>query len=116
MRARALSRTLARLLRRSGATVAIPHVAVNDRDHLAHQVGTCRAGLDATTSVVDRDGALHGEENVRIVDGSVFPTSLGVGPALTIAAHALRVVDRLVGTRRGDATDLHRPCKGDRSS
>jgi len=28
---------------------------------------------------------------------AVFPTALGVGPALTIAAHALRVVDDLVG-------------------
>jgi choline dehydrogenase-like flavoprotein len=28
---------------------------------------------------------------VFVVDGSVFPTSLGVGPALTIIANALRV-------------------------
>jgi choline dehydrogenase-like flavoprotein len=29
--------------------------------------------------------------NVFVVDGSFMPTSLGVGPALTIMANALRV-------------------------
>jgi choline dehydrogenase-like flavoprotein len=29
--------------------------------------------------------------NVFVVDGSFLPTSLGVGPALTIIANALRV-------------------------
>jgi choline dehydrogenase-like flavoprotein len=29
--------------------------------------------------------------NVFVADGSFMPTSLGVGPALTIAANALRV-------------------------
>jgi choline dehydrogenase-like flavoprotein len=29
--------------------------------------------------------------NLWVVDGSFFPTSLGVGPALTIIANALRV-------------------------
>ncbi len=31
--------------------------------------------------------------NVFVVDGSFFPTSLGVGPALTIIANALRVAN-----------------------
>jgi choline dehydrogenase-like flavoprotein len=30
-------------------------------------------------------------DNIFVVDGSFLPTSLGVGPALTIAANALRV-------------------------
>lgn len=96
-RGHALAHALARLMRRAGASVAVPVVAHRDREHLAHQVGTCRAGHDPETSVVDGLGRLHGHEDVRVVDGSVFPTSLGVGPALTIAAYALRVVDDLTG-------------------
>ncbi len=121
-RAKVLAGRLAKLLRRSGAAIALPHVASNDRDHLAHQVGTCRAGHDPTTSVVDRDGVVHGEENVRVVDGSVFPTSLGVGPALTIAAHALRVADTLIEppvghriVRRPGDRRPHPPHQGDAS-
>jgi choline dehydrogenase-like flavoprotein len=95
-RARSLAKALARLMRRAGAAVVIPHVAKGDVTHLAHQVGTCRAGGDPKTSVVDGHGRLHGRDDVWIVDGSILPTSLGVGPALTIAAHALRVADTLL--------------------
>ncbi len=102
-RARTLSRALARVMRQSGAPLTLPRVAHNDREHLAHQVGTCRAGHDPRTSVVDAMGRLHGHERIWIVDGSVFPTSLGVGPALTIAAHALRVADQILGRRRASA-------------
>ncbi len=98
-RARILARALVRALRGAGAGVALPWVASGDREHLAHQVGTCRAGLDPRTSVVDGWGRLHDDERIWVVDGSVLPTSLGVGPALTIAAQALRVADRILGTR-----------------
>jgi choline dehydrogenase-like flavoprotein len=98
-RARILARALVRALRGTGARVALPWVASGDREHLAHQVGTCRAGDDPRTSVVDGWGRLHDDDRIWVVDGSVFPTSLGVGPALTIAAHALRVADRILGSR-----------------
>jgi choline dehydrogenase-like flavoprotein len=35
--------------------------------------------------------------NVFVVDGSFLPTSLGVGPALTIIANALRVAAIVTG-------------------
>lgn len=96
-RGRVLARALASSLRETGAAISLPWVARGDREHLAHQVGTCRAGRDPRTAVVDGWGRLHGEERIWVVDGSVFPTSLGVGPALTIAAQALRVADRILG-------------------
>lgn len=99
VRGRALAKALAWLMRRAGAVLSIPWVARNDREHLAHQVGTCRAGADPATSVVDGAGRLHGHEGIWIADGSVLPTSLGVGPALTIAAHALRVADFVLEER-----------------
>lgn len=98
-RARVLARELRRLLRRAGAAVAFRQVAANAEDHLAHQVGTCRFGRDPRTSVLDPQCRLHGHDDVYVVDGSFMPTSLGVGPALTIAANALRVVAQILKER-----------------
>lgn len=91
MRGRWMGRRLARWMRASGATVVVAHVASRDRLHLAHQVGTARFGRDRRHSVLDADCRLHDRDNVHVVDGSFMPTSLGVGPALTIVANALRV-------------------------
>ena len=96
LRARGLARDLARALRQAGAPVAFAHVAARAHDHLAHQVGTCRFGSNPRTSVLDPTCRVHGMENLYVVDGSFLPTSLGVGPALTIAANALRVADHLL--------------------
>ncbi len=58
---------------------------------IQHQVGTARAGHDPASSVVNSDCRAHELKNLYIVDGSVFPSSAAVNPALTIAANALRV-------------------------
>jgi choline dehydrogenase-like flavoprotein len=50
----------------------------------AHQMGGCPMGEDPRRSVVDSRGRHHEFENLWIVDGSVFPTSVGVNPQLTI--------------------------------
>lgn len=63
---------------------------------LAHVCGTCRFGSDPATSVLDADNRAHGVENLYVVDGSFFPSSGGTNPALTIAANALRVADRVL--------------------
>ncbi len=102
-RGRRFARALAQSLRGAGARIVLPWVASGDREHLAHQVGTCRAGDDPRTAVVDGWGRLHDGEGIWVVDGSVFPTALGVGPALTIAAQALRVADRILGCRPASA-------------
>jgi len=54
----------------------------------AHPVGGCALGRDPERSVVDSRLRLHWLENVYVVDGSVFPTSLGVNPQETIFAVA----------------------------
>ena len=54
----------------------------------AHQMGGCPMGEDPTRAVVNSRGRHHELENLWITDGSVFPTSLGVNPQLSIYAHA----------------------------
>jgi len=49
----------------------------------AHQMGTCRMGATAKTSVVDPTGKVWGTEGLYIADASVFPSSSGVNPMVT---------------------------------
>jgi choline dehydrogenase-like flavoprotein len=50
----------------------------------AHLMGGCAMGRDPDRSVVDARLRMHGMDNIWVVDGSVFPTSLGVNPQETI--------------------------------
>ncbi|HET9041359.1 MAG TPA: GMC family oxidoreductase [Gemmatimonadales bacterium] len=73
---------------------------------VAHQNGTIRFGRDPRTSALDESCRAHEVENLYVVDGSFFPSSGAVNPALTIMANAMRVGDRILerlGARRGDA-------------
>jgi choline dehydrogenase-like flavoprotein len=63
---------------------------------VAHQNGTLRFGVDPAASVLNRDCRTHDVENLYAVDGSFFPSSGAVNPALTIMANALRVGDHLI--------------------
>ncbi|HSB71066.1 MAG TPA: GMC family oxidoreductase [Candidatus Methylomirabilis sp.] len=62
---------------------------------VAHQCGTVRFGHDPQTSAVDAHCKAHDLDNLYVVDGSIFPSSGAVNPALTIMANALRVGDHL---------------------
>jgi choline dehydrogenase-like flavoprotein len=58
---------------------------------VAHQNGTIRFGADPETSALDTHCRAHEVDNLYVVDGSFFPSSAAVNPALTIIANALRV-------------------------
>ncbi|MHB1568534.1 MAG: GMC family oxidoreductase [Solirubrobacteraceae bacterium] len=58
--------------------------------HTAHIMGTARMGDDAGSSVTDSFGRLHEVPNVVLADASVFVSSAGFNPTLTIMALALR--------------------------
>jgi choline dehydrogenase-like flavoprotein len=62
---------------------------------VAHQNGTIRFGRDPKTSALDVNCRAHEVDNLYVVDGSFFPSSAAVNPALTIIANALRVGDHL---------------------
>jgi choline dehydrogenase-like flavoprotein len=63
---------------------------------VAHQNGTIRFGADSRTSALDVNCRAHEVDNLYVVDGSFFPSSGAVNPALTIMANALRVGDHLL--------------------
>jgi len=63
---------------------------------VAHQNGTIRFGRDPKTSALDVNCKAHELDNLYVVDGSFFPSSGAVNPALTIMANALRVGDHLI--------------------
>jgi choline dehydrogenase-like flavoprotein len=67
---------------------------------VAHQNGTVRFGDNPATSALDRDCKAHDLDNLYVVDGSFFPSSSAVNPALTIIANALRVGDHLTARLR----------------
>lgn len=62
----------------------------------SHMCGTAVAGHDPDGSVVNPDCRSHDLDNLWIVDGSFFASSAALNPALTIAANALRVAERIL--------------------
>ncbi|MFT4924547.1 MAG: choline dehydrogenase-like flavoprotein [Phenylobacterium sp.] len=66
----------------------------------AHVMGGCNMGEDVTKSVVNSFGAHHQLQNLSVFDGSVFPTSLGANPQLSIYGLTYRNVERLIQKMR----------------
>ena len=50
----------------------------------AHIMGGCTMGEDAAHAVVNSRGRHHQLENLSVLDGSLFPTSIGANPQLSI--------------------------------
>lgn len=50
----------------------------------AHVMGGCGMGEDVKRSVVNSQGRFHHLEGLSIFDGSIFPTSIGANPQLSI--------------------------------
>jgi len=115
-------KSLARLYFAAGASeVLIPHLepvmlrSVQELDRIdtlslrpndlalfsAHQMGTAAMGADVDGSATDSDGRLHGWQNLYVCDGSLFPSSIGVNPQITIATLATRMGDRLTRILKG---------------
>ena len=63
-----------------------------------HVMGTCRMGADPATSVVGPEGRFHDVDNLLCADSSVFVTSAGYNPTLTLVALAIRAARLLTGT------------------
>ncbi len=61
--------------------------------NFGHPAGTCRFGDSPLSSVLDPNGKVRGMRNLYVADASFMPSISASHPALTVAAHALRVAD-----------------------
>ncbi|MBS8240399.1 GMC family oxidoreductase [Marinobacter lipolyticus] len=61
----------------------------------AHQMGGCGMGEDPRNAVVNGFGEHHHVSNLSIHDASIFPTSIGANPQLSVYALAARNSTRL---------------------
>jgi choline dehydrogenase-like flavoprotein len=68
--------------------------------YAAHPMSTMRMGTDPGKSVVDASGFAHGLRALSVADASVFPTSLGVNPQLTVLAVCTQLGRRLLASLR----------------
>jgi choline dehydrogenase-like flavoprotein len=83
------------ILQASGAryTAIAPRDAIPASQHI---MGTLRFGTSAATSVCDPNGKFWDIGNLYASDGSLFPTSSGFNPTMTIVTVALRVAAAIV--------------------
>lgn len=73
----------------------VPHKATVGT---AHVMGGCPMGDDETRSVTDCDGKLRHLDHLYVMDGSLFPTSIGANPQLSIYGLVYKLSTKL-GTR-----------------
>ncbi|GGL56429.1 GMC oxidoreductase [Wenxinia marina] len=80
-----------RLIRQRLKGERIAFLSHRPEPNLGHPCGTLRMAHRAEEGVTDGAGRVHGLRNLAVADASLFPTSMGVNPSLTIAVLALRV-------------------------
>jgi choline dehydrogenase-like flavoprotein len=66
-----------------------------------HPMGTLRMGEDPKTSVVQSTGEHHQLRGLFVADGSLFPTSIGGPPQISIYAFALHLAPHIIERARG---------------
>lgn len=66
----------------------------------AHQMGSCRMASKPEDGPVSPDGSLFECDNIFVADASLFPTSLGVNPMITVESFS-HMISRNVMNRLG---------------
>ncbi|WP_295999914.1 GMC family oxidoreductase [Rugamonas sp.] len=74
---------------------ALPYKILATRIVSAHVMGGCAMAGDERHGVTAPDGRYHGVENLSVHDGSLFPTSIGANPQLSIYAITARMASAL---------------------
>ena len=87
----------------------LPMKALLARVVSAHVMGGCAMSDDARLGVTGADGRYHGVRNLSVHDGSLFPTSLGANPQLSIYALAARLASGLARQLTGRPAPVPMP-------
>lgn len=74
---------------------ALPYRKLRVLVATAHLMGGCAMGEDEKTCVLDSHGGYRGLDNLSVFDGSMFPTSIGANPQLSIYGFVSRNATRL---------------------
>jgi choline dehydrogenase-like flavoprotein len=74
---------------------ALPMKPLQTRVASAHVMGGCTMSGDERSGVVAGDGRYRGLSNVSVHDGSLFPTSIGANPQLSIYGITARLASQL---------------------
>lgn len=62
-----------------------------------HPMGTARIAADPGEGVCAADGSVNGVAGLYVADASLFPTSVGVNPMMTVIAFAKRIARGVAG-------------------
>jgi choline dehydrogenase-like flavoprotein len=74
---------------------ALPFKLLATRVVSAHVMGGCPMSDDQRLGVTGADGRYHGLGNLSVHDGSLFPTSIGANPQLSIYGIVARLASGL---------------------
>jgi len=69
-----------------------------------HPMGTARMAANERDGVCSTDGSVHGTDALYVADASLFPTSVGVNPMMTIIAFAKQVARGVAGGGEASST------------
>ena len=82
------------------AIAALPFKLLATRVVSAHVMGGCAMAGDERLGVTDDEGRYRGLRNVSVHDGSLFPTSIGANPQLSVYGVAARLASALASRLR----------------
>jgi choline dehydrogenase-like flavoprotein len=83
------------------AIAELPYRVHITRIASAHVMGGCTMSDDARLGVTGSDGRYHGLANLSVHDGSLFPTSIGANPQLSIYGITARLAGGLAQALTG---------------
>jgi choline dehydrogenase-like flavoprotein len=83
------------------AIAELPYRTHITRIASAHVMGGCTMSDDARLGVTGSDGRYHGLANLSVHDGSLFPTSIGANPQLSIYGVTARLASALAQALTG---------------
>jgi choline dehydrogenase-like flavoprotein len=91
------------------AIESLPYKPLLTRVVSAHVMGGCAMSDDTKLGIVSSTGRYHGVTNLSVHDGSIFPTSIGANPQLSIYGITSRLASKLAEELTGKPAPVPQP-------